>query len=640
MLYLEHLLTIRPGVDTGQIFEVLLSSIDDGLWIWNLEKGKFDVLSPAARALFASELDAFNQEPEKWMYLVHPEDRERVLHASTATLFEKDEIKLEYRLVGEAGKQRWVSDCRKIIYHDGKPFQIFGITKDITKQKAYEHRLEETEISHTVMFLNHPNPMWVVNCADGYIMEPNDAAIKQYGYSRKEFQQMKFAQLMKPGSTKLNPAAIKQGAAQVAATHIKKDGKAVNVLITTADFIYLRQPARLMMAVDITREIMDEEKIKDLNKRLQDFKYALTSSSIVSITDKRGIINYVNDNFLKISGYERAELIGSNHNIINSGYHAGSFFKEMWQCISKGEIWRNDIRNKAKDGTYYWVDTYIVPLLDEKGKPDQYISIRNDITGRKQIEDELAELNRMLEERVKKRTQALELANASLQDFAYSISHDLRAPVRHIRNFAQIVLEETKEHMDEEALKYQGYVIQATDRLSQQIEGLLQFSRVGSKLLNYRQIDVEAMLGHVVNQMNLQYNQHPNHFHIGPMPVVNADDVLLEQVFTNLVSNALKYSSKETESHVWVTHENIDGHHQFAVKDNGVGFDMAYAHKLFGMFSRLHSQSEFEGNGIGLANVKRIVERHEGKIWVDSKPGEGATFYFTLSKNLENERQT
>ncbi|CAN5220538.1 hypothetical protein BH09BAC1_BH09BAC1_13860 [soil metagenome] len=447
---------------------------------------------------------------------------------------------------------------------------------------------------------------------------------------------MKYSKLRTPAEQPI-VARYKHNQLQTTANHQKKDGSIINVIITSADFSYHEQPAQLLMCMDITRELSDEQKIQNLNKRLSDFKYAITSSAIVSITDKQGNITYVNDNFLKISGYDRAELIGANHNIINSGCHPQPFFKEMWECIMKGEIWRNDIRNRAKDGSYYWVDTNIVPLLDENGQPYQFIAIRSDVTEKKETEEELAELNRQLEERVKKRTQALELANNSLQDFAYSISHDLRAPVRHIRNFAQIVLTETAPVMSEDACKYQGYVIQATERLSQQIEGLLAFSRVGCKLMNYRQVDVMLMLNNIIAQAK---QQHPNqvcHFYLDELPDVNADDILLEQVFTNLISNALKYSSKEAESKVWVTYEVKDGFHQFMVKDNGVGFDMAYASKLFGMFSRLHSQSEFEGNGIGLVNVKRIVERHEGKVWVESELGKGAAFYFTLSQNLQNE---
>lgn len=633
------MLSIRTDAERESILNMLLSSFDDGVWLWNLDAGQFDVIGPSAQALFSAALNLFNQDPEKWIYQVHADDREKVLEATTVQLFQEGQIDIQYRLLNEQDAVCWIWDRRKIIPNaEGMPQYVHGIVQDITKRKKYERRLEDTELSYRIMFLQHPNPMWVVSCAEGIILETNEAAVRHYGYSVKEFQQMPFSKLLATGKQP-DATPLKHTALQTAANHVDKQGNIINVLLTTADFTYHNKPTKLIMALDVTREMVDEQIIQELNKRLSDFKYALTSSAIVSIADKEGSINYVNDNFLKISGYQRAELIGAKHNIVNSGYHPKAFFKEMWRCITKGKIWRGEIRNKTKNGDFYWVDTYIVPLLDEKGKPYQYISIRSNITDRKQTEEELAQLNRQLEERVKKRTQALELANNSLQDFAYSISHDLRAPVRHIRNFAQIVLDETSEAMSEDVRKYQGYVIQATDRLSQQIEGLLEFSRVGSKLMNYRCVDTMKMVHNIITQAKQQYPNQTCHFEVDELPDVNADDVLLEQVFANLVSNALKYSSKEEESLIKIGYTAIDGHHQFMVKDNGVGFDMAYAPKLFGMFSRLHSQSEFEGNGIGLVNVKRIVERHDGKVWVESALGEGAAFYFTLSKKLENEPQ-
>lgn len=633
-------LTIRPGANKELIFDALLSSFDEGVWLWNISLEKFDVISPSTYRFFCSELELFHQSPHHWPQLIHPDDRQQVVLASTKTLFETGAINLEYRLNGKDDHQKWVKDSRKLVFDgQGRPTHIYGITKDITKQKQYKQRLEESELSSRVMFLHHPNPMWVLRADSDTILEVNEAAIKHYGYSRNEFTGKPFSEL---ADTAIPPAKQIHNfeGLKTAQTHLKKDGTRINVLVTAASFVYRGKNAKLLLSIDVTRELEDEEKISDLNKRLNDFKYALTSSSIVSITDMKGDIIYVNDNFLRISGYERDELIGSNHNIVNSKHHPKSFFKEMWLSITKGKIWRNDIKNQAKDGSYYWVDTYVVPLLDGKGKPYQYISIRNDITSKKQTEEELAELNRQLEERVKKRTQALELANASLQDFAYSISHDLRAPVRHIRNFGQIVLDEAKDLMSEDVRKYQGYVIEASNRLSQQIEGLLQFSRVGSKLMHYHIVDTKTMVKNIIAQAKLTFSDRVCHFYVDELPEVKADEILLEQVFVNLISNAIKYSSKQPESHVWIAYNDAGSHHQFMIKDNGVGFDMAYVSKLFGMFSRLHSQSEFEGNGIGLVNVKRIVERHEGKVWVESELGKGATFYFTLSKKLENEYQS
>lgn len=634
---MEHRINIRPDADTQRVFDVLLDALDDGIWLWSIAQGKYDIVSPAARAIFGSDLNMYNQDPEKWVYQIHPEDREGVLFATTKTLFTLGRISLQYRIENENGKYRWIKDHRKLIKDiSGEPVQVFGQIQDITEQKYHERQLEESDMSYKVMFWQHPNPIWVVSCPDGQILETNEAAVKHYGYTRKEFASINFFDFSQNKGSIMD--STPKGFARSIATLTKKNEKETKALITSADYTHLGQKAKLIMAIDISREISDEKKIKSLNKRLSDFKYALTSSAIVSITDHQGIIRYVNDNFLKISGYNRQELIGAPHNIVNSGHHNREFFKTMWETISAGNIWRNEILNRAKNGKQYWVDTYIIPLLDKEHKPYQYISIRSDIMHQKQIEAELAELNKQLEERVKKRTKDLELANSSLQDFANSISHDLRAPVRHIRNFAQIVLDKSSEQMDEECRNYQGYVIEATNKLSEQIEGLLQFSRVGSKLINFMEVDLGKMVNYVMDQAKYQYPLQKCHFHINQqLPNLMADQVLLEQVFANLFSNAIKYSSKMPESIVWLNYTDMGDYHQFEIKDNGTGFDMKYSSKLFNMFSRLHSQSEFEGNGIGLVNVKKIIERHQGKIWVNSEPNKGASFFFTLPKNLVNE---
>lgn len=634
---MEHKPTIRPEADRLRIFDVLLESLDDGIWLWNIEKSKFDLLGKAAQLIFGSDLDMYNQDPEKWVYLIHPEDRERVLYATTQTLFSDCEIELEYRIEAEDGTYCWVSDSRKLIKNTaGIPVQVFGWLKDISTRKNHELRLEESELSYRVMFLHHPNPMWVVSCENGNILQANDAAVKHYGYTHKEFNGLQFADVAL--ETEPNDITTLKDCEQRCCTHLLKSGKQIKVLLTTADYNYQKQQCKLILAIDVTREAEDEEKIKGLNKRLSDFEYALTSSTIVSITDTDGVIKYVNDNFVNVSGYQREELIGVSHKIVNSGYHPAAFFESMWAHISKGQIWRSNIRNKAKNGTLHWVDTSIVPLLDHEGKPVEFISIRNNISQQKKMEEELAELNKHLEERVHKRTHELQMANNSLQGFANSISHDLRAPVRHIRHFAQIVLDDSKGTMSNESLKFQNYVIAATLKLSEQIDGLLQFSRVGSKAMNFVTIDTHKMVLYIMDQCKLQFPHTTCHFALNqPLPQINADYNLLELVFTNLFSNAIKFSSKKQESYVWLNYTDLGDYHQFEIKDNGAGFDMLYAPKLFTLFSRLHSESEFEGNGIGLVNVQKIVERHQGKVWLESTLGEGTSCFFTISNKLMNE---
>ncbi|MDX2002854.1 MAG: PAS domain-containing protein [Chitinophagales bacterium] len=397
------------------------------------------------------------------------------------------------------------------------------------------------------------------------------------------------------------------------------------------------KPLRLQsIATDITYRVEAKKLIKDLAKNLNDFKYALTQSTIVSITDKKGIITFANANFSAISGYELKDLIGKSHNVVNSGYHPPEFFRAMWATISKGKIWRGDIRNKSKLGQYYWVDTYIVPFLDEQHKPYQYLSIRSDITSRKEAELHLEEMNKQLEQMVADRTQELEQKNASLKDFVYFISHDLQAPLRHLNVYGSRLQTALGERLDEQEATYLRNMGNSVEKMSRLIDGLLQFSRLENQPLTFRWIDTGRMVHRIFEELKLDYPDKEISFNSDELPVVYADEMLLNQVFSNLISNALKYSSKKEEIIILIGCEQTDKHTLFSVKDYGVGFDDRYIHKLFGVFQRLHNVSEFAGTGIGLACARKIVERHGGSIWAESKLSEGATFYFTISNEPQN----
>ncbi|MBK9525609.1 MAG: PAS domain S-box protein [Bacteroidetes bacterium] len=363
----------------------------------------------------------------------------------------------------------------------------------------------------------------------------------------------------------------------------------------------------------------------DLQKSLKeaaDYKYALEESCIVAITDQKGIIKYANDNFCTISKYSRDELIGQDHRIINSGFHSTEFIRNLWVTIANGKIWRGELKNKAKDGSFYWVDTTIVPFLNESGKPYQYVAIRSDITMRKEAEQENNKLKLELEERVKQRTEELEA-------FSYSISHDLRAPLRAVNGYAKILEEDYEKMFDAEGKRLLNVIQENAKKMGVLIDDLLAFSRLGQKEIRMSFIDSNELVESVWAEVGKTAEQ-PIQIKISKLHSVIADRSLLGQVFINLLSNAVKYSSK-TLNPVVEVESRIDDHRViFSIHDNGAGFDNDYAHKLFGVFQRLHSPEEFEGTGVGLALVKRIVEKHHGSVWAEGELSKGATFYFSL----------
>ncbi len=242
----------------------------------------------------------------------------------------------------------------------------------------------------------------------------------------------------------------------------------------------------------------------------------------------------------------------------------------------------------------------------------------------------LRRLNAELEARVRERTAQLEAANRDLEDFAYSISHDLRAPLRSIDGFSRIVLEDYAQSLDAEGQRHLRRIVASVQRMSQLIDALLDFSRLGRQPLSTRVCDPAALVRAVWDDLRPSAGERAVQFSLGDLPPCQADPPLLRQVFFNLLSNAVKYTSPRPAARIeagWAAGA-------YFVRDNGVGFDMQYAHRLFGVFQRLHSAEDFEGTGVGLAIVKRIVERHGGHVWAEAALDQGATFYFTLGRPL------
>jgi PAS domain S-box-containing protein len=412
-----------------------------------------------------------------------------------------------------------------------------------------------------------------------------------------------------------------------------KDGTIYWVDTTIVPFMDEKDKPYQYVAIraDITERKLAEENLKQSLKETADYKYALEESSIVAITDQKGIIKYANDNFCKISKYSREELIGQDHRIINSGYHPKEFIKNLWVTIANGKIWKGELKNKAKDGTIYWVDTTIVPFLNEEEKPYQYVAIRADITERKKAEENIVELNRSLEDKIAERTIQLKKSNEELEAFSYSVSHDLRAPLRGALAFANILNEEYGSKLDDEARRIISIIKESTLKMGNLIDDLLTFSRLGKQSINKVKVNSGILVDEIVHEMTQQTNRQQINWNIHDLPQVMADVSMIRQVWINLISNAIKYSGTRDKPEIEIGSYAAEGQIVFYIKDNGVGFDEAFKDKLFKVFQRLHDADEFEGTGVGLALVEKIVTRNGGKVWAEGKEGKGACFYFSLA---------
>lgn len=364
--------------------------------------------------------------------------------------------------------------------------------------------------------------------------------------------------------------------------------------------------------VSIERDVTERRQAAELMaanvKSLADFKAALDESAIVAITDTKGRITYVNDNFCAISKYPREELLGQDHRIINSGFHPPEFFNELWQTIRSGRVWKGQIRNRAKDRSIYWVDTTIVPFLGPDGAPVQYIAIRHDITRQVTLARELEDTNR------------------ELSDFAYVVSHDLKAPLRGIGTLAEWLVADYAHLVDDAGRDQFALLTTRVKRLNALIDGILAYSRAGRSRESAVRVDMDALCRNVADMLSP-----PAHIRIvveNTLPIVLAEPTKAQQLLQNLLSNAIKFSDKP-EGLIRVrcdAHE--DGWH-FQVADNGTGIEDKYFDRIFELFETLAPRDEVEGTGVGLALVKKIVETGGGRVWVESQRGAGSTFHFT-----------
>ena len=375
------------------------------------------------------------------------------------------------------------------------------------------------------------------------------------------------------------------------------------------------------------RVVARTQELKETNTALTDFKAALDAHADVTITDREGKITYANDNFCALSQYSRAELLGHTHRVVNSHYHPPEFFQNLWQTITAGRVWHGEIRNQAKDGSYYWVIATIVPFRGPDGAPFQFIGIRNEITALKLAEAKILKLNTDLENRAAK----LEAANKELEAFSYSVSHDLRAPLRAVDGFARMMIEDYAAQLDDNGRRMLNVIRDEALRMGHLIDDLLAFSRISRQQTEPVTIDMHALAEDVYHELMSAEPGRTLQFNLQAIPPALGTPAMIRQVWVNLISNALKFTRKRPLGTIEIGSAGREGDDWiYFIKDNGAGFDMRHAGKLFGVFQRLHAQPDFEGTGVGLALVQRILQRHGGRIWAEAEVDHGARFYFTL----------
>jgi PAS domain S-box-containing protein len=353
------------------------------------------------------------------------------------------------------------------------------------------------------------------------------------------------------------------------------------------------------------------------------------TSSVIYMRNLDGRYMLVNREYERLFNLRREDIVGlTDHDLFPTAI-ADDFRANDLQAAANGRPVQFEEVAPGPDGLRTYV-TVKFPLLDADAKPYAVCGISTDITERKQAEQEVRRLNDELEVRVRERTAELEASTRELDAFAYSVSHDLRAPLRSLDGFSQVLLEDYYDKLDDEGREYLRRVQSTVVRMAQMIDDLLDLSRATRTELQREPIDLTAIAQEMVAELRTAEPDRPVTVIIGERLTGSGDPHLIRLVLQNLLGNAWKFTAHREDATIELAELDRDGESVFVVRDNGAGFDMRYVAKLFDPFQRLHAVSEFEGTGIGLAIVQRIIRRHGGRIWATGEVGQGAAFYFTL----------
>jgi PAS domain S-box-containing protein len=505
-----------------------------------------------------------------------------------------------------------------------------------TIQDISERKKAEQEIAYQANILAQVNDAVVASDENFVIKSWNTAAEQMYGWKAEEVVGRMAEKVLRTefsGTTREEAVLqIKENGEFFAeVTQERRDGTRFDVEAHTVTMV--DEAGRVAGFISVNRDITERKRAESAALESETRYHRVLDSMMegCQIIDFEWRYVYINEVAAQQGKRTQAELLHHTMMEMYPGIENTELFAVLQQCMTERTARRFENRFVFPDESIGWYELSIQP------SNEGIFILSTDITQRKQTEQEIRRLNEKLEERVIERTAQLHVANQELESFSYSVSHDLRAPLRAINGYTRILLEDYAETLDAEGQRVCQIIVGETQRMGKLIDDLLAFSRLSRKEIQPAQVDMKALALSVFGELTSEPARERIDFKIGKLPVANGDPALLHQVWVNLLSNAIKFTSKRERAIIEVGSKRSDEQVVYYVRDNGAGFDIQYVDKMFGVFQRLHSEDEFEGTGVGLAIVQRIVQRHSGRVWAEGEVDKGATLYFSLPRHWDSQ---
>lgn len=617
----------RKLLESEERFRKMIEDAPEAIFIQTDKK--FAYLNPPALKLYGAknENDLIGKNV---IDTVHPDFREKVIER--IKLINEKRISVnetfEQKLLRPDGTEVWIETMGSPFVYNNKEGALVFV-RDISVRKSLEEKLIQSD-----RIINYSMDIVCVAGTDGFFKFVNPAFSKILGWSYDEVYSNQWIEFVHPLDRKKT----------IEISTYNNQGKEIfnfenRVLCKDGSYRwfswnthpYTKEEVVFCIGRDITEQKRVYEELLESEERF----YLLLKATNDVIRDLDLISNELtwNDGIGTLFGYEVDEI---ENNIISwtKNIHPEDYERVITsfnKVINGGnKKWSNEYRFKCKDGSYVHVLDRGYIIHNKENKPVRMLSGMTDITEKIRIQEEAKKLNIILEERVAKRTEQLQAAIKELEAFTYTVSHDLRAPLRGIHGFTQILLEDYKDKFDDEGKRVANLISTNTIKMGELIDDLLQFSRLNRSELNKSKVDMETMVNSIYYEITTPEDRNKIILNIEHLPYAYGDTNMLRQVWINLISNAVKFSAHKEKPEINIKFKEEKNEIIYSVHDNGAGFNMNYIDKLFGVFQRLHSEREFPGTGVGLAIVQRIIFRHEGKVWAEAEEGKGASFYFSL----------